>query len=147
MAAARTQKEIRQKAPIWLLMLLVVNIGLMSLDARDDSSKQRLIRVWTQALAAPFQRATSSFGGASVGLIRKIINFRSTAAENEQLKEQVNNLQLELRKAHEATNENERLRELLNLKEKTGYDFVAASVIARDPSAWFNTITINQGSS
>lgn len=147
MAAARTQKEIRQKAPIWLLMLLVVNIGLMSMDARDDSSKQRLIRVWTQALASPFQRATSSAGGASVGLVRKIINFRSTAAENEQLKEQVNNLELELRKAHEATNENERLRELLNLKEKTGYDFVAARVIARDPSAWFNTITINQGSS
>ena len=43
--------------------------------------------------------------------------------------------------------ENERLRELLNLKEKTGYDQVAARVIARDGSVWFNTVTISRGSS
>jgi len=146
-AATRTQKEIRQKAPFWLLMLLVINFAFMAVDARDTSSKQRAIRVWVQALASPFERATSSAGGASTGLVRKILNFRSTAAENDQLKERVNSLQLELSKARDSANEKERLEALLNLKEKSGYETVVTRVIARDPSVWFNTITIGAGSS
>jgi rod shape-determining protein MreC len=147
MAATRTEKEIRQKAPFWLLMLLSVNIAIMAVDARDESSKQRVIRVWAQTVASPFERATSKVGGSSVGVVRKILNFRSSAAENEQLKERVDKLELELRNARQAADENERLKGLLNLKQKTGYDYVAARVIARDPSAWFNTITIGAGSS
>jgi len=54
---------------------------------------------------------------------------------------------LELRNARESSAENERLKGLLNLKENTGYTQVPARVIARDPSVWFNTVTINRGSS
>ena len=147
MAATRTQKEIRQRAPFWLLTLLVMNFALMAVEARDDSSKQRLIRTWTQALASPFERATSAVGGSSSGLVRKIINFNKTATENVRLQQKADELEAELRNARQAEAENERLRGLLSLKEKTGYDSVAAHVIARDPSAWFNTLTINQGSS
>jgi rod shape-determining protein MreC len=52
-----------------------------------------------------------------------------------------------MRNAQQATAENERLKSLLNLKEQTGYDQVTARVIARDSSSWFNTITIDRGSS
>jgi rod shape-determining protein MreC len=146
MAATRTQKEIRQRAPFWLLALLFMNFALMAVEARDDS-KQRLIRVWTQAIAWPFERATSAVGGSSTGLVRKIINFNKTAYENELLQKKADALEAELRNARQAEGENERLRGLLNIKEQTGYDSVPARVIARDPSAWFNTVTINQGSS
>ena len=147
MAATRTQKEIRQKAPIWLLVLLVINFVFMAIDARDNVSKQRAIRVWVQAIASPFERATSSASGASTGFVRKMLNFRSTAAENDRLREQVANLELELSKSRDAANENIRLEELLKLSEQPNYDAVVARVIARDPSAWFNTITIGAGSS
>jgi len=147
MAATRTQKEIRQKAPIWLLMMLIINFAFMAVDARDTSSKQRAIRVWVQALASPFERATSSAGGASTGLVRKILNFSRAAEENDQLKQRVSNLELELSKSREAVNEKERLEGLLNLKQNSDYDPVIARVIARDPSMWFNTITIGAGSS
>lgn len=147
MAATRTQREIRQRAPFWLLALLILNFALMAIEARDDSSKQRLLRVWTQTLVSPFERATSAVGGSSIGLVKKIINFNKTAAENDQLRKKAEDLEVALRNAQQAESENERLRGLLTLKEKTGYDSVPARVIARDPSAWFNTITINQGSS
>ena len=147
MAATRTQKEIRQRAPFWLLMLLVMNFALMVIEARDDASKQRLIRVWTQTLASPFERTTSAVGGSSTGLVRKIINFNKTADENTRLQQKADALEAELRNARQAESENERLKGLLNLKEKTGFDSITARVIARDPSAWFNTLTINQGSS
>jgi rod shape-determining protein MreC len=147
MAAIRTQKEIRQRAPFWLLILLLINFALMAIDARDNSTRQRAIRVWVQALASPFERATSSAGGASFTLGRRVLNFRSTAAENDQLKQQVENLELELRNSRAAASENEQLRGLLNLRDKHEYDVVVTRVIARDASVWFNTITIGEGSS
>jgi rod shape-determining protein MreC len=147
MASIRTQKEIRQRAPLWLGMLLFANLVVMAVDARASFVQQRIFRGWIQAIASPFQRASSSAGGAGSGLIRQIVNFRSTAAENEQLKLRLAQTELVLRNARKAGAENERLRGLLNLKELTGYDQVAGRVIARDASVWFNTITINCGSS
>lgn len=147
MATIRTQREIRQRAPFWLVMLLFANLVIMAVDARDNVTKQRMFRVWAQAIAAPVQSVSSKAGGASAGLIRQIMNFRSAADENERLKQRLDQTELELRNARESSAENERLKSLLNLKEKTGYDQVPARVIARDPSVWFNTVTINRGSS
>lgn len=147
MAAIRTQKEIRQRAPIWLGILLLTNLVIMAVDARDSATRQRLLRVWVQALVSPAQSLSSGAIGASTNFIRQIVNFRSTANENERLKEQLATAQLDLRNAQQAAVENERLKGLLNLKEKTGYDEVPARVIARDSSIWFNTVTINRGSS
>jgi rod shape-determining protein MreC len=147
MAAIRTQKEIRQRAPIWLAILLLTNLVIMAVDARDSVSRQRLLRVWIQALASPAQSISSGASGAGANFVRQIVNFRSTATENEKLKAELSTARLELRNAQQAAAENERLRSLLNLKEQTGYDQITARVIARDSSAWFNTITINRGSS
>ena len=147
MAANRTQKEIRQRAPIWLVILLFTNLVIMAFDARDSVTRQRLIRVWVQALVSPAQSISSGASGAGTNFIRQIVNFRSTATENENLREQLFSAQKELRNAEQAAAENERLKGLLGLKEQTGYDQVNARVIARDSSIWFNTITINRGSS
>ena len=119
----------------------------MAVDARDSVTRQRLLRVWVQALVSPAQSLSSGASGASTSFFREIVNFRQTAGENERLKEDLATAQLDLRKAQQANVENERLKGLLNLKEQTGYDQVAARVIARDSSIWFNTITINRGSS
>lgn len=146
MAATRTQREIRQKAPIWLVTLLFANLGIMTFYARDTSTNQRLIRVWMQAAASPVQSASSKAGGAGSNLISQIINFRQTAVENEQLKQQLSKTELELLNARQAAEENERLRALLNLREQSTYQTVVGRVIARDSSVWFNTITINRGS-
>src|SRR4029453_10506575 len=46
--------------------------------------------------------------------------------------------------ARQAAGETERLRGLLGLNEQIHVTSVPARVIARDPSVWFNTITINR---
>ncbi|HKP45794.1 MAG TPA: rod shape-determining protein MreC [Pyrinomonadaceae bacterium] len=146
MAATRTQREIRQKAPLWLVMLLIANLVIMAVDARDNATKQRLFRVWMQALASPVQSATSRSSAAGSGFIREIINFRSAAAENTELKQKLSQAEVQLQNARQAADENQKLKGLLNLKQQTGYDQVAAHVIARDSSIWFNTVTIDRGS-
>ena|SRR5918911_590525 len=147
MAVARTQKEIRQRAPWWFVGLLVLQLGLMAFDARDGVTKQRMIRVWAQAIVAPFQRAASSAGNAGSGALEYIRNMRNAAAENPQLKQRIEQLEAEISQLRANSIENERLKALLNFKDQSQYKMVAARVIARDPSAWFDTVTINRGSS
>ena len=147
MASVRTQKEIRQRAPLWLIGLLVTNLVIMAVDARDADGRQKVLRIWTQTFASPLQNASSKASGATSGFFQQIWNFRSTAKENEQLKERLTQIDTELRTAQQSAAEAERLRGLLNLNEQTNIKSVPARVIARDPSVWFNTITINRGSS
>ena len=147
MAFVRTQKEIRQRAPIWLVSLLVANLVIMAIDARDSDGRQKILRVWTQTLSSPIQSASSKATGATSGFFQDIWNFRSTARENEQLRERLTQVETELHTAQQAAAENERLKALLSLNESSDIKNVPARVIARDPSVWFNTITINRGSS
>ncbi|HEV8202881.1 MAG TPA: rod shape-determining protein MreC [Pyrinomonadaceae bacterium] len=147
MAFVRTQKEIRQRAPIWLVTLLVANLIIMAVDARDADGRQKILRVWTQAFASPLQSTSSKVTGATSGFFQQIWNFRRTARENEQLRERLTQVETELHTAQQSAAENERLKELLKLNEQSEIKSVPARVIARDPSVWFNTITINRGTS
>jgi rod shape-determining protein MreC len=119
----------------------------MAVDARDANGQQKILRIWTQTFASPLQSASSKVSGATGGFFQQIWNFRGTAAENEQLKERLAQAERDLHAARQAENENERLKSLLGLNEKIEVPSVPARVIARDPSVWFNTITINRGTS
>jgi len=146
-ASVRTQKEIRQRAPIWLVGLLVTNLIIMAVDAKDADGRAKVLRIWTQTFASPLQNVSSKATGATSGFFQQIWNFRATARENEQLKDRLSQVETELHTAQQAAVENERLKALLNLHEQTNVKNIPARVIARDPSVWFNTITINRGSS
>jgi rod shape-determining protein MreC len=147
MATVRTQREIRQRAPLWLIGLLLANLVIMAVDARDSDGKQKVVRIWTQTFASPIQSASSKATGATSGFFQQIFNFRNIAQENEDLKQKLAKVEQELNSTRQHAAENERLKSLLNLKEESQYQTVTARVIARDPSIWFNTISINCGSS
>lgn len=140
-----TQKEIRQRAPVWLLILLAINFGLMTWDAKDAATKQRVMRVWAQSAISPVQRATTGVGGAGVGLFRGFADMRNAQAENVTLKQRLSNAENELREAQQARDENERLKKLLGFAQDVKYDSIPARVIGRDPSVWFNSLIINRG--
>ena len=129
------------------MTLLIANLVIMAVDARDANGEQKILRIWTQTFASPLQSTSSKVSGATSGFFQQIWNFRSTAAENEQLKERLAKTESELHAARQAEAENERLKALLALNEQLEIKSIPARVIARDPSIWFNTITINRGSS
>jgi rod shape-determining protein MreC len=140
-----TQKEIRQRAPLWLLVLLAVNFGLMTWHARDPATKQSVLRVWAQAAVSPFQRAVTGVGGAGAGFFQHLWNLRTAEAENAGLKERLARAENELREVRQAADENERLKRLLDFKQDAEYETLPARVIARDPSVWFNSLILNRG--
>ncbi len=149
MPVMRSQKEIRQRAPLWLLVLLVLNFALISYDAHvnGDHTQPLLVRSWGQAVLAPFQRATTGGVGAGIGVFRYIADFSRAAGENESLRRRVADLERETRATRAANDENDRLKGLLGLQEQSAYKTVPAHVVARDPSDWFDTVIIDRGHS
>jgi rod shape-determining protein MreC len=146
MMLARTEKEMRQRAP-WLFMaLLALNFGLMLFDMQRRGSGQP-VRSFVQAIASPFQRVFSGVGSTGIGFFQNFSQMRSAAAENEQLRQRMVQMETELNETRIARAENERLKSLLDFKKTAQYEMVAAQVISRDPSSWFNAVIINRGSS
>ncbi|MCA1619158.1 MAG: rod shape-determining protein MreC [Acidobacteria bacterium] len=140
-----TQKEIRQRAPLWLLVLLALNFGLMTWNAKDSDTGQPVVKAWAQSVFSPVQRATTGVGGAGVGFFRGLADMRTAQAENEHLRRRLAEAENELREARQARDENERLKKLLDFTKDLAYQSVPARVVARDPSVWFNSLIINRG--
>ena len=145
MAAIRTQREIRQRASWWFGGLLVASFALMSYNARDQSTNQRKIRSLTQTIAYPIQRGASAIGGWFSRAFGSIGELRGASAENQQLRQQVAQMETELRDTRQRAAEAERLEKLLNLNEASQYKTVAAQVVGRDPSLWFDSLQIDKG--
>ena len=95
---------------------------------------------------SPMQGFVSKAGLSISDFFKEIFQFRNLQGENERLlqelvaKDNFHHQILELQK------ENYRLREMLDFQERSSYELIPAEVIARDPSNWFETITINRGS-
>ncbi|HEX6126720.1 MAG TPA: rod shape-determining protein MreC [Pyrinomonadaceae bacterium] len=131
----------------WLVIILLLgNFMLMAFDAREITSGQRIIRVWSQALADFVQSPVTSLTSGVSNYFSSISNLRSAQSENDELKQRVQELQLEIRGKEDLSAENQRLRSLLNLKEVSKYKVLTAQIIGRDPSVWFDSSIINRGS-
>ena len=147
MAAIRTQREIRQRAPWWLFGLLALNFALMTYDARKNAPAQQPVRSLTQSIVSPIQRGVSGIGNWIGGLFGGVGQLRRASTENEQLRAQIEQMQAELREKREKAAEAGRLEKLLKLSQESPYTAVTAQVIARDPSMWFDSVSINKGRS
>src|SRR5512141_3040381 len=145
MAAIRTQREIRQRAPWWLFGLLLLNFALMTYDARDTATKQRKVRSIAQTIMYPVQRGASGVINFFGGFFGNIGELRRASAENQQLRKQVEQMQMELRETRERAAQAERLEQLFKLTTTSEYKMVVANVIAREPSMWFDGVTIDKG--
>jgi rod shape-determining protein MreC len=131
----------------WLVIVLLLgNFMLMAFDAREITSGQRIIRVWSQAVADFVQSPVATASSGLSNYFSSISNLRSAQSENDILKQKVQELELEIKGKADLTAENDRLRSLLNLKETSKYKILTARVIGRDPSVWFDSSIINRGS-
>ncbi|MDQ4120547.1 MAG: rod shape-determining protein MreC [Acidobacteriota bacterium] len=142
-----SQKEIRQRTPWLFAVLLLVNFAVMAYDARDAETKELTVRVWAQAIAGFVQRPVATVSNTMNGFVGTITQMQTAVGENQTLRERVNQLESEKISGQNLQAENERLKSLLGLTKSVSYQSVAAEVIARDPSIWFDLVTINRGSS
>lgn len=142
----RSQKDVWRLAPWLMVALLLVNFTMMAFDARDMTSGQRIVRAWTQTVADFIQSPTTSVTSSISNYFTSFASLRSAQTENDVLKQRVQELEVEKKQKGELASENERLRNLLSLKEQSKYNVLIARIIGRDPSAWFDSSIIDLGS-
>ena len=142
----RSQKDVWRLTPWLMIGLLLANFFLMAFDAREINTGQRVIRVWSQSIAAFVQSPVTSVGSGVTGFFQSVSSLRSAQTENDVLKQKVQELEVQIKQKEELTAENERLKSLLELKEQTDYKVLTARIIGRDTSAWFDSSIINRGS-
>ncbi|MEO6333620.1 MAG: rod shape-determining protein MreC [Pyrinomonadaceae bacterium] len=142
----RSQQEVWRMTPWLVILLLLGNFMLMAFDAREITSGQRIIRVWSQAVADFVQSPVTSVTSGFSNYFSSISNLRSAQSENDLLKQRVQELELDIKGNEDLAAENDRLRGILNLKENSKYKVLTARIIGRDPSVWFDSSIINRGS-
>jgi rod shape-determining protein MreC len=99
-----------------------------------------------QGILAPFKAGAKALTSQAEQFYGYIFNYESLSAENEALKEKIANMEDEARRADAVERENQRLRDLLNLKSThEDYDLVDAYIIGWSSTDWTNTMTINRG--
>ncbi|MDQ6787358.1 MAG: rod shape-determining protein MreC [Acidobacteriota bacterium] len=141
----RSQQEVWKVTPWLMIALLLGNFILMAWDAKTDS-QQRVIRVWAQTAADFVQSPVATVSSSASNYFQSFATLRTAQSENDQLKQRVQELEVEIQNKESLSVENERLKSLLALKERSPYKILPAQIIGRDPSAWFDTSIINRGS-
>ncbi|HTH38375.1 MAG TPA: rod shape-determining protein MreC [Pyrinomonadaceae bacterium] len=142
----RSQKEVWRMTPWLVIVLLLGNFLLMAFDARQVNSGQRIIRVWAQTAADFVQSPVTTVTSGITGYFSSISNLRSAQSDNDLLKQRIQELEVEKKGFEDLNAENERLRGLLDLKQKSKYKVLNARIIGRDPSVWFDSSIIDRGS-
>ncbi|MEP7038742.1 MAG: rod shape-determining protein MreC [Acidobacteriota bacterium] len=142
----RSQKQVWKLTPWLMIALLLGNFVLMAYSAKTDS-QQSILRVWTQTAADFVQSPVTTVSVGITNYFQRISSLRTAQSENDVLKQRIQELEVELQSRESLTVETQRLRSLLELKEQTDFKIKPAQIIGRDPSAWFDTMIINRGSS
>ncbi len=125
-------------------LLLILQLVLLSLQIEDQSGTL-LLKRWALTAQAPFLNLSSTFVKGGQDVWRNYVWMRGARAENERLRETVQQLLL-LNSAYEQVRqENIRLRRLLALKETVTFETIGARVVARTPSYLAKVIYIDRG--
>lgn len=128
-------------------MLIIIAAALLLLIVLTGENRVQLSPVEDILLTlfAPAQTAFSSAGQKLQSFVDAIASFYELKAENDHLRKELAFTEQQLLQLQELQKENHRYRELLKFADKSEYRLLAAGVIARDPSQWFGTITVNRG--
>ena len=95
---------------------------------------------------SPVQGFVSRTGTNIADFFKEAFYFRTLQEENERLQQELTTRENYRIQILELQKENYRLREMLDFQQRSSYELLPAEVIARDPSNWFETITIDRGS-
>ena len=128
------------------IILIVAVLLSAALAILSNALGMNLPTMMTQAVLAPIRYGATALTDQAEQWYSYMFRYEAVAAENEALREQIANMEDEARRADAVERENQRLRDLLNLKSThEDYDLVDAYIIGRSSTDWNNTLTINRG--
>ena len=128
------------------LILIVAVLLAASLAILSNALDMNLPTMLTKAVLAPIEYGATALTDQAEQWYSYMFRYEAVSAENEALREKIANMEDEARRADAVERENQRLRDLLNLKSThEDYDLVDAYIIGWSSTDWTNTMTINRG--
>ncbi|MBO5364757.1 MAG: rod shape-determining protein MreC [Clostridia bacterium] len=135
------------KAAVLLIvatLVIAVLIGIFGAVASRETAS--IAENAVGAAAEPGQAATSGIGGWFRNIFTYFGSVKALRTENEALKKANVELDKQVRDMMGLEAENDSLRMMLDLaKIESKLDLVATQVIAKNPSNWYSSFTINKG--
>lgn len=126
---------------IALILVLVILVFATSGHSSDEGM-QSIAGKGVAVIQEGLYGATESIGG----FFGRLFASTDIDKENLEMKSQLAELQSKLLQYSELEKENQRLRELLNVKDEIGdYPYVTARVIAQSPGNWLDEFIVNVG--
>ena len=139
-------KEYVKKYGIKLLALVIVVALLAGIAAATGDGKASTVEDTAGAVRSPFQKVAQALVSRVEGFYGFLFRYEMLMQENENLRAQIADLEQQVRDNQQATEENVKLRELLNLSQKhTDFKFESAKVVSWNASNWASTFTISKG--
>jgi len=129
------------------IILIVAVLLSAALAVLSNATGQSIPAMVTQAVMAPIRAGANAMTNAAEQWYSYMFRYEALAAENEALKEQIAQMEDQARLAESVNRENQRLRDLNELRTlHETYDMVDAYIIGWSSTDWTNTMTINKGS-
>lgn len=125
-------------------LFIAVNFTVITMTSRQSLPVSGAERV-AISLTSPFQYLVTRVTGFGESVWSTYFTSVLAVAENRALKRELART-LEIQNRYEELElENARLKKFVNFTDSVPATYVAAQVIARDPSPWFKTIMIDKG--
>ncbi|MDR1735397.1 MAG: rod shape-determining protein MreC [Oscillospiraceae bacterium] len=137
---------IRRHKQLVVALAVAAAVAGMSLASLFVSGGVSPLQDLLGAIVRPFQMLADGLAGGVGGLYGYIYEYDEIRAENDELRLRIAEQEEEIRRLEEAGEENERLRELVGIKEaRPEFEFLSADIISRDMSNWARTFTLGAG--
>ncbi len=139
------KKFLKNKCVLGLVVLVIVLsvvIGVINATHPDVTFVENVVNV----VATPVQKLFTRMGNGVSDFFDYFSDIDKMKAEIKALKEENSHIKEELNKSEISSRENEELRKLLSLKKAyPELELETAEIVAREPSNWYNTFTIDKG--
>ncbi len=135
----------RHRAFFFLVAVIIAQLLLLSIQI-TRARNVRLIQVWAVAVFEPFERSLHWTISRTTGNWRHFTGLWGAQQENQQLHAELAAAHSQVLLLSEKAAEADRLRALLNLKDRQPFQTVVAEVIATSPGEKSSAILIDKGS-
>ena len=138
------RKQMKPRYVLWIIIALcLVFIGVSLKNNGEKLSIQNGI----SSFVLPMEKGLNSVGQWIGERREHSRSVNDLLAENEELKQQIDQLNTKISSMENNLSELEALRELLKMKEVyPDYDMVGARIISKDAGNWYNNFIIDKGS-
>lgn len=128
-----------------LITAVLIAIPLLSVNMQQSSKEQPWILRPFYFLAGITQDSYATFSSGVRGTTDLYLNLIDIKKDNRKLNQELAELKAQLGALTELKLENERLAQLLDFKQKTNMNLLAARIIGRDLLTDYQTVTIDRG--